>query len=649
MNADDRSAGSALRVALWSGAAALAVRLVAAVQEVRSAFFGLPILDEKYYDGAARTLLGWPGGVVVDGFRPLGYPGFLAAVYRLAGPDGGPAAAILVQHLLGVATGVLVALSARRWARSEGAGLAAGSLWALAGPPLFFEGQLLATTLFTFLMFLQIWVVTARASVGRRALAGGLTGLLARVRPNGLLLGVAYLAALLREKRRRRARLAAAALATLAVVYLVGSLAEVPWTRVWVPLSASGGVNLYLGNERGADGLVPRQDESVPAGEEYVDSVEAWSIREFTREGPAVSSDAAPGAVSRYWVGRTVREIGACPTCWLRLMGRKAVALVAGVEVPNHRSYAFTARDEMPLLRWLPARWWFLVAAAPLGLLALWRKGCRDAVAWGVTFAMLHAVGVLAFFVNSRYRIPLWPLACTWAGVGYWQLGLYLRGRAWRRLVPAVTAVVALGAVSWSASALLPLPGEGRDYFYRSMARQRRGLLEGSLSDARAAVATDARDPAYRVQLGNLLLALERYGEAIPELKTAVELDPRQPISYNNLGVALEGAGQVEAARAAYRSALRRDPRYLSAQVNLALLELSQGRIDAAEAALSGASFGGEADARTLTAVGLLALAKGECASGEELLGQASVLDRDAVDAIVTAVRSSGRWPPGVC
>ncbi|MEZ5333033.1 MAG: hypothetical protein R2991_13500 [Thermoanaerobaculia bacterium] len=241
MSTDDRSAGSALRVALWSGAVAVVVRLVAAVQEVRSAFFGFAILDERYYDGVARTLLGWPGGVLADGFRPLGYPGLLAAVYGFAGPDAGPAAAILVQHLLGTATGVLVALCARRWARSEAAGLAAGLLWALAGPPLFFEGQLLATTLFTFLTFLQVFIVTGPVGASRRALAGGLTGLLARVRPNGLLLGVAYLVAPLWEKGRRGFRLAAAALLALVAVYLAGSLVEVPWTQAWVPLSASGG------------------------------------------------------------------------------------------------------------------------------------------------------------------------------------------------------------------------------------------------------------------------------------------------------------------------------------------------------------------------------------------------------------------------
>ncbi|MEZ5333032.1 MAG: tetratricopeptide repeat protein [Thermoanaerobaculia bacterium] len=355
------------------------------------------------------------------------------------------------------------------------------------------------------------------------------------------------------------------------------------------------------------------------------------------------------GAASRYWVGRTFREIRACPTCWLRLMGRKVVALAAGVEVPNHRSYAFAAREEVPLFRWLPVRWWLLLALTPLGLVALWRSDSRDAVAWGVTFALLHAVGVLAFFVNSRYRIPLWPFACAWAGVGVQQLVVYVRGKAWRRLVPALLAAVALGLASWSVSALLPLPGEGRDHFYRSMARQGRGLLDGSLSDARAAVAADAEDPAYRVQLGNVLLALDRPEEAVPELRAAVELDPRQQVSHNNLGVALEAAGEVEAARAAYRSALRQDPTYLAARVNLALLELSQGRIDDADAALEGAWLVGEPDARSLAAAGLVALAKGECAAGERLLAEARALDPEAVDAIESSVRSSGRWPAGVC
>jgi len=634
-------------VALWSGALALVVRLVAAVQEAGSVFFGFPILDERYYEGAARAILGLSGGVALDGFRALGYPAFLALFIGLAGPEGGVVAAILAQHLLGVATGVLVALTARRWGGGDAAGLAAGLLWALAGPPIFFEGQLLSDTVFTFLMALQVWLVTGGEGAARRALAGGVTGLLARVRPNGLLLAGAYAVAPLWERGRRRILVAIAALAAVVAIHFGGSALEMSWTGRWVPLAGSGGVNLYLGNERRADGLVPRQDVAVPAGESYRDSVQVWSEVEFARDRPG--ERVTPAAVSRYWVGRALDEVAACPTCWLRLMGRKALAFVAAVEVPNHRSYAFTAREEVPLLRWLPVRWWLLVALAPLGLAAMCRTGRRGHAGWGLTFAALHALGVALFFVNSRYRLPLWPLGCVWAGIGWCDLVARARARRWRRFGLGLAGAFLLASVSWSAGAALPLPADGRDHFYRSLARQRRGLDEEALDDARRAVASRPEDPAYRVQVGNLLLALDRPGEAVPTLAAAIDLDPAQPIAHNNLGIALERVGDIEGARAAYRAALRRAPVYRPARENLALLELSQGRVDAAREAMTGAADPGRPTARHLAVAGLLALAEGDCERGERLLAAARDLDPELVESIVTATRGSGGWPPGVC
>jgi Flp pilus assembly protein TadD len=281
--------------------------------------------------------------------------------------------------------------------------------------------------------------------------------------------------------------------------------------------------------------------------------------------------------------------------------------------------------------------------------MALVRAGRGRQAGWALAFAALHALGVVLFFVNSRYRLPLWPLACAWGGLGCHELVVRVRARDWRRLGTALATAFPLAAVSWSASALLTLPGEDRDHFYRSLARQQNGLLEGALGDARTAVAGDPRDPAYRVQLGNLLLALDRHAEAIRELVAAVRLDPRQPISHSNLGVALEESGDVAGARAAYGAALSQAPDYRPARENLALLELSEGRFEAAREALSGGPIAGEPSARGLAAAGLVALAAGECDAGEELLDRARALDREAVDAIVTRIGSRGHRPPGVC
>ncbi len=559
------SAASARRVVLWSAALALAVRLLAFAQEAATPFLGVPILDEAWYDGAARALLGWPGGIVLDGFRPLLHPAFLALIYGAAGQTWGPAAAIAAQHLLGVGTGILVALLARRAVGSDVAGLAAGALWALAAPPVFLEGQLLSETLFGFLLAAALVLASGRPALGRAAAAGALVGLAGQVRPNALLLAAAFPLLAWLEARsgapRPALRRAAAALGALAAVHLAAMALQAPVNGGFRLLPGSGGVNLYLGNRRGADGMIPRQGAPVAAGVVYRDSVQAWSEEEYARAHPDALQPRAAD-LDRYWLARTAQEIRACPPCWLRLVGRKKALLLWNEEIANHRSFRFAAREDLPLLAWLPVRWWTLLALAPLGAVWLRRRDRGRALAWCLAFVALLAIGVIAFFVNDRYRLPLWPPLVVLSGAGVEALRQWAAARDWRQLAAALGAAgvgALLALVNWTSAAL---PPPSRDYFYRSLARLERGEGEGARRDAERSVELDPADAPAQLQLGNAALALGDLEAAIAAYRRALGLDAAQPVTWNNLGAALERAGDRAGALAAYRRAAALDPAY---------------------------------------------------------------------------------------
>ncbi len=570
--------GSFRRVIWWSAGSALAVRLLAFEQEAGSPYLGSLVLDERWYDGAARALLGWPGGIELDGFRPLFYPGFLALIYAVFGPEWGPFAAVAVQHLLGVATGVLVAFLARRLSGSDAAGLTAGALWALAAPPIFIEGQLLSETLFVFLCTAALVAMSAAATVMRSGAAGALIALAGQVRPNALILGgtVLWLAwraggdapgvpgprpDSARLARRSRWALALAALGSLAVVHLAAMGLQAPVNGGFRLLPSSGAVNLYLGNERGADGMLPRQDAPVPAGPAYRDSVEAWAEREVRAAHPE-TTNTDPGAVARYWLSRTLTEIRSCPGCWARLMARKAVLLLWNEEIPNHLSFAFAAREDLPLLRWLPVRWWLLVALAPLGAAWLRSGGRTRHLLTCAVFLFLLSVGILAFFVNGRYRLPLWPPLVALGGCGLAALVEWIRERRRRRLAAAAGAALAgavLALVNWTGAAL---PSPARDLFFRSLAHLEHGEVEAALVDARESVVLEPGEAASQAQLGNAELAMGDLEAAARAYRRAVALDAAQPIAWNNLGVALERAGDLDGALAAYGRAAALDGAY---------------------------------------------------------------------------------------
>ncbi|MGH7335977.1 MAG: hypothetical protein ACREI7_00240, partial [Myxococcota bacterium] len=425
------------------------VRIVYFTQHLASPLVDVPVLDGSYYDTAARAIAaGESAPGLFTGFRSLLYPRLLAVLYRVGG-EWDLYAALALQHLLGVGTAVMVAALAWRLWRRSSAALAAGCLYALAGPPLFFEGELLVETLFTALVAAQLLALAAcdderndppdggNVRVWALALLAGALGAAGvRLRPNHLLFVAALpLILIWSSSRRARARVVTGALAGAAATLLLLAAWERPLLGRLQLLPDAGGVNLYLGNKRSADGMIPKQDWSVTYAEPYRDSVEVFGD-EAIRKAHTLARDAAvaPSAVSRYWLARTLDELAADPWGRVALLGKKVVYLLWNAEIPNNRSFAFAAKEEVPLLGWLPVRFGLLLALAAAGLAVVRGIGPRSSgsTSSGSTssgsrsltldatllFVAVHAAGVVLFFVNDRYRLPLWPALAALAGGG---------------------------------------------------------------------------------------------------------------------------------------------------------------------------------------------------------------------------------------
>ena len=616
--------GGEARALLWVAAATIAVRLAYLTEHLGSSFFGEPLLDEAFYDAVARALVS--GADLADltdlnpGFRPLLYPLLLAAARKLAG-ESAPLLTEIVQHLLGVVTALAAAHLAFRLFASRAAAVVAGLLLALAGPPLFFEGELLSETLFTALVALAlVATVEALRRPGGMAWwlgAGGALGAAALVRPNALaaLPAFALLAFVAREAPRgeRLRRLVAPVLAAFALLALF-ALAVVPLVGRFQLVGGAGGVNLYLGNKRGADGMIPRQDRDAIYAGDYRDSVQLFADAgyraELARRGVAPPPRLHPGEVSAYWTRRTAAEIAADPAAWLRLIARKVWLLAWNREVPNHKSWEFVVTEESRLLRLLPVRWWLLVALAPLGAAAAWRGGDRAAREGGVAvaaFALLLGAGIVAFFVNGRYRIPLWPPLAALAGGGAVDLAR-AAARGGRALAPRLAAAVALALVSLVNWPGVELPGPGRDFLFRSIAARAKGQDERAAADARRAVELDPGEAAAWFQLGLTEQDAGRLDSALSRYAEAARRRPDEPRTYNNAGVVLDQLGRTREAAAAYREALARAA-YAPALVNLAVLELRAGLDAAAGERLARAAAAGF-DSPSMAVAGALLAAR---------------------------------------
>jgi tetratricopeptide (TPR) repeat protein len=620
----------------------LIVRLGFIVEHAQTPSFGVLTLDQKYYDTVAKMLLSGEDLHVLHGFRPLLYPMFLAALYKPGG-SAGITLVLFAQHLFGVATGVIVALLGARLFQHRISGLAGGALYLLAPVPLYFEGELLTESGYTFLICAALLLHLHAAGTGGWkgavlwVLGGGLIALASQARTNILVFLAVY--PLFAAWRWQHLRGWVGLLPLLGLLGAFGMM--VPWGIVNLRQSDhfhlipnAGGVNLFLGNKRTADGMMPRQGRRVNySSEHYEDSVEVWAREEYAAAEVAQGREPGtdPMAISRYWTHRTLDEIKADPAGWLRLMATKSWLMFWNAEVPNNKSFAFL-QAEFTWLRLLPVRWVVLLMLAPAGIWAAAKWGNRDALFILLVYAGLYSLGNIAFFICDRYRYPIWPAMAAIGGGGLIAWLNTIRLRRFRNALWILGGAALMAALSLHNWAGAVLPDYASDYRYRSVAWFETGHFPQALKDIDRSIELDPTEPASLHQRGNVLLALNRLDEARDAFEKTLKISPEESGAWNNLGFTLVGQGRLEEALQAFRSGMECRPPSKNAFLGMAFVQIRLGRLDDATATLDQLDkLNGAPESATLAARSVIARRRGNSQQADALEHEANALDANAV------------------
>jgi len=405
---------------------AVLLRIVFIYQLSISDFSDFTSLDSKYYVQLAKNmLLGKPLATTVLTFNPL-YPLFLFVIFRLF--DTSYLVVRIVQAVFGIVSIWLIyrcslkIFSMEKWSHVKPElGALFASFIAIFYPNfLFYEGMLLATSIIILLvltiLFIALKIDGALSMVGDGiekgskvktgvyiylVSAGLLTAVGALARPNiFLILLVAFSAWLIFKARIRSTKLLVSYLVPALLILAIPLGFNMSKGGGFVPITAHGGINFYIGNGPSANGLFnpPMEIRSDMRG-----GIEDARIIAERKTGKSLKHS----EVSRYWFRETLKYITSKPARWIRLMGRKVYYYFNGTEVPDVADISIYI-DSCRVLRFLFFPFSLISALSVPGLILMALRWRRYSI-FLLFFAVLSFATVI-FYIHTRYRLPSIPL-----------------------------------------------------------------------------------------------------------------------------------------------------------------------------------------------------------------------------------------------
>ncbi|MCB9463774.1 MAG: tetratricopeptide repeat protein [Candidatus Eisenbacteria bacterium] len=576
----------------------LLIRAVVHRQLSGDPFYAHLFVDARIYHEIARVLADGSQQMTGPHWQPPFYPTFVSWIYRAFGPD--PDAVRWVQMVFGSIGAVWVHGIATRLVSAR-AGWIAWAAVAFSGPLVFFDLQLLPASLAVFLLLAVVRLLVAYAKGDGQLRRFGAWGFHCTVVVTGVLSGLAALTVgnlillpalavpwllargdrgkepgeesggklegerggkLERERgrklegererdRRGASRIRGVSMAPIVsiAIFLIAWCAPLLWNTAqnyevsheFIPISYNGGINFWIGNN-------PNYDDTVA-----IRPGRAW--QRLTAE-PLEAGKTGYRAQSDFFFEKSSRWMADDPGAAMGLLAKKTHLFLRGDELArNQEIYPFRLHSSL-----LSVLLFVHGIAFPSGLLLpLALVGVCVVLTWPprgsvgplrilAGFTILYGASVVAFFVTSRYRVPLYPLFAVFGGLAVDRF-LGLTGVSAR--TQRVTMLVLLAA----------------------------GLLIANLGVPKMA-AEPSSDTRY-----DLGLAYQMEGateKAMAEYETAIRLNPENTEAHNNLAGLLLSAGDAHAARRHLESVVRAYPGDVSARLNLTRACLALGDLAAA-------------------------------------------------------------------
>lgn len=393
------------------------VRYIAYQEMADSIVTKIPVLDSETYFKWGYQLSQGGGHPPGPFWLGPGYAQFIGWILRLTG-DISPQIILVVQMFLSCATFLLVVMLTRRLFGNSAA-LFAGVLGILYAPWLYFDGMILSASWILFLNAVMLYLLIQFGGLAEDefknwwawALAGGVCSLSAIARPSVLLFAVFLLLYIGWKvwKLESKPIYLVSFLVALIVVHLPMSLRNAREGGSPVFVTASGGVNFFIGNRDGATGVYDALDfvENFAAQDE-AEGYRKEASRRMGREVTLTES-------AKFWQEMALRDVFEDKLEWVGVLLKKIWWTMRNEEVANNFSFRGMLLANKTV-NFLPVRWGILLPLAFAGVLLLWPM--RKRLRFMGLYTAGYLLSILIFFSSSEYRFPLLLILLPLAGAG---------------------------------------------------------------------------------------------------------------------------------------------------------------------------------------------------------------------------------------
>jgi tetratricopeptide (TPR) repeat protein len=358
-------------------------------------------------------------------YKPPFYPYFMAVVTLLSGSSY--FAPRFIQIVLGSFNCVFVYLIAARYF-SRKSSVIAWLIYSFYFVTIYFDVEIEIPCVAIFFTLFSFYLIKQKVKWPSLLFSGFLFGLSVLTLPTNLLLVPLYLWILLRNCGLRKT---AVYFVIVVLVLAPCTLRNVIYGKHFVLISANGGINFYIGNNKHVDKTISIQPGS------------AWE--RFSSQPYAFKGITSKAGEDHYWYEKSFKYIRENPVNYMGLLLKKSVIYFMNYEIMRNRDIYYAWNESF--FRKIPFLSLFLIFPAGIaGLLLSFKQAKKNFDLY--MFLILLILPCILFFVTSRYRLPSISLWSIFAGSFFTSAGEYIKAKKWQALTCLLVMLVLIGLVS---------------------------------------------------------------------------------------------------------------------------------------------------------------------------------------------------------